>query len=410
MIKELKESHTLLVKGPTRVNLLEGKVEVFGKLILPEDDESISSLDNLEEQNVLIVPGAKKYPLYAVEDSKMEIVTANDENLEEIKENSIPKEWREYKDEILEKIKKRKNEGPLKIMVMGISCGKTTLIKYLANSFYRENLRGAYLDSDLGQQIMMVPCVISIGKINKPIVSSIDLEPDEIKFIGATYPKGNLKFVLSHLSKDLIEDFQKDHADIDFILIDTDGWVKNEAGMVFKKFFIKQVDPDILLVFYNKEIEEYDEIIDSVKENKSRKIFLLKEENEHYYDKTKDERRFLRQSRFSKVLEGFRKITIPLNDIQFVKHDYDKEKDEVIEKEISTKDLIELPYHYVIIALLDKDSGLINIGLLFSVNIEKNYILMFSDLNYKEQIRIKKVLLGSLRLSTKGNHQGYLYL
>ncbi|GAG70712.1 unnamed protein product, partial [marine sediment metagenome] len=34
----------------------------------------------------------------------------------------------------------------------------------------------------------------------------------------------------------------------------------------------------------------------------------------------------------------------------------------------------------------------------------------FSDLNFKEQSSIRKILLGSLRLSIKGNHQGYLYL
>jgi polynucleotide 5'-kinase involved in rRNA processing len=387
MIKDfnLEEGHTLIVKGPARINLQKGKLEVFGKLILSEDDESISSLDNLEEQNVLIIPGAKTYPLYAVEDSKLEVTTGSEENLEEIDENSIPEEWIDYKDKLLNLMQKKKDEKPLKIMVLGISCGKTTLIKYLSNNFYREGFKGAYLDTDLGQQIMMVPCVISIGEIEKPIVSSVDLEPDNIKFIGATYPKGNLKFVLSQFSQDLIEEFENDHKNTDFILIDTDGWIKNEAGVVFKKFFIEKVDPDVILAFYNKEIEEYDEILDKAKEKKGRKIFLIKEENGYYYEKTKDERRFLRQSRFSKVLEDFRKITIPLNEIQFIKHDYDKENDEVVEKEIKVEDLIELPYHYVIIALLDEDSNLINIGLLFSVNIEKNYILMFSDLNYKEQ-------------------------
>jgi hypothetical protein len=53
---------------------------------------------------------------------------------------------------------------------------------------------------------------------------------------------------------------------------------------------------------------------------------------------------------------------------------------------------------------------MIKIGLLFVINLEKNYVLLFSDLSFKEQSKVKKILLGSLRLSTKGNHQGYLYL
>ncbi|MHA1933457.1 MAG: hypothetical protein ACW96X_13010, partial [Promethearchaeota archaeon] len=87
-----------------------------------------------------------------------------------------------------------------------------------------------------------------------------------------------------------------------------------------------------------------------------------------------------------------------------------KEEDEIFEKEIDIKELINLPYHYVIIGLLTENSELVEIGLLFTINIEKKYILLYSDLTYKQQIQVKKILLGSLRLSTKGNHQGYLYL
>ena len=103
-------------------------------------------------------------------------------------------------------------------------------------------------------------------------------------------------------------------------------------------------------------------------------------------------------------------MTIPLNDIKFIKTEYDQEKDVIFEKEININELVNLPYHYVIIGLLTEDSELEEIGLLFTINIEKNYILLYSDLTYKQQVGIKKILLGSLRLSTKGNHQGYLYL
>ncbi len=89
---------------------------------------------------------------------------------------------------------------------------------------------------------------------------------------------------------------------------------------------------------------------------------------------------------------------------------YDIENDEILEIEINPNNLINLPYHYVIISLLTEDSKMIKIGLLFVINLEKNYVLLFSDLNFKEQSKVRKILLGSLRLSTKGNHQGYLYL
>jgi len=410
MIEDVKKGYTLLVRGPTRITLLEGKLEVFGKLVLPETEKSESKEYGFKEQNVLIIPGANNYPLYALENSKLEIYTNTEENLFLIKENSIPAKWIEIKDSILEIIKKNKGKKPIKIMVLGISSGKTTIIKYLANNFIREGLKGGYLDSDLGQQIMFLPTTINIGEVEGSIVSSADVHAEMTVFIGATFPKGNYKFIVSYSCKNLIDEYIEKEKDSEFILIDSDGWIKTEAGIVYKNFFIKTVDPDVLIVFHDENIEELKEIEKVSSEKKSRKIFLIEDKNNYFYEKDKEERRFLRQSQFSKKFEEFRKISIPLNDIKFIKRDYNVETEEILEREIIVEDLIHLPYHYVIIGLLTENSELINIGLLFSISIEKNYILLFSELTYKEQVKIKKILCGSLRLSTKGNHQGYLYL
>jgi polynucleotide 5'-kinase involved in rRNA processing len=410
MIEELEKGKTLLAKGPTRVNLIEGKIEIFGKVIEAGSTEAISSLDNVEEENALIIPDAKRYPIYSLEDSQLEIYTNNrEENLQIIEENSFPDDWIKIKDKILSKLSKGKKK-PFKIMVLGLSHGKTTLIKYLANNFIREGYTGGYLDSDLGQQLIYVPCTINIGTIENPIITGEDIKAEFTKFIGSTFPKGELKFIISHLAENLLDEYKEKHEDADFCLIDTDGWIKKEPGVLYKSFFIKTINPDILLVFDDEEVEELETIEDNVKSEIDGKIIHVKEENEFYYEKSKNERRFLRQSQFSRAFEEFRKITIPLNEITFAKYSYDEEENEIIEEQIEIENLIELPYHYVIIALLDEDSNIIQIGLLFSVNVEKNYILIFSDLSYKEQLKIDKILLGSLRLSTKGNHQGYLYL
>ncbi|TXT57205.1 MAG: Polyribonucleotide 5'-hydroxyl-kinase [Promethearchaeota archaeon] len=409
MIKELKQGETLIAKGPTRINILEGMVEVFGKLI--SADEGERGKEGVSNDTELIIPSADQYPVYATEESKIEIYTSNpEENIKTIEENSIPKEWIDIKDNIIKLIGKSKESHPLKIMVLGLSHGKTTLIKYLANSLKREGLNGGYLDSDLGQQMMYAPTTISIASIEESIISGEDLDPAFTKFIGATYPKENLKFIVSHATNNLIEKFIAEHQNSDFILVDTDGWIKSEPGVVYKLFFIKTVEPDAIIVFHDDDIEELKVIEKKIKSDKQKELFLLKQENKYYYEKDKEDRRFLRQSRFSKVLSDFQKITIPLDDIKFVKNEYDKEQNKIIERDIPVRHLVTLPYHYVLISLLDENSQMIKIGLLFSINLEKNYFLIFSDLSYTEQLEVRKVLIGSLRLSTKGNHQGYLYL
>ena len=412
IIKNIEKGQTLLVKGPTRVTLLKGKLEVFGKFILPRKESTSKVASELEEDEVIIVPGATNYPLFALENSELEIFTSNEEeNLIIIKENSIPDKWAEIKDSIISYIKQNE-EKSVKIMVLGISSGKTTLIKYLANNFLREGFNGCALDSDLGQQYCGLPTTLNIGTIENPIISGEDIESKGTIFIGATFPKGNYKFIVSHYCNTLINDYIKKNKGkgINFVLIDTDGWIKQEAGVIYKNFFIKTIDPDIIIVFQDNTIEELKTIVKVASSKKERKIFHIKEKNKYFYDKNKEERRFLRQSQFAKVLENYRKISIPVDDIQFIKTDYDTDLNEIIERKIDINNLITLPYHYTLISLLDSNSKIISIGLLFVINLGKNYILLFSDFSYKEQTRIKKVKMGSLRLSVKGNHQGYLYL
>jgi polynucleotide 5'-kinase involved in rRNA processing len=279
----------------------------------------------------------------------------------------------------------------------------------LANNFIKEGLKGGYLDSDLGQQIIYVPTTINLGSIKDYIVSSEDITTEMTEFIGATFPKGDYKFIVSISCRKMIDEFITKNKDIDFILIDTDGWIKTEAGIIYKKYFINIVDPDILIAFHDDPIEELIDI-EKTFSAKNKKTFLIEEKNEFFYEKDKEERRFLRQSQFSKKFEAFRKMTIPLSEMKFIKTEYDKEKDEIFEKNIDINELVKLPYHYVIIGLMTENSELVEIGLLFTINIEKNYILLYSDLTYKKQLKVKKIFLGSLRLSTKGNHQGYLYL
>ncbi|MFX1279950.1 MAG: Clp1/GlmU family protein [Promethearchaeota archaeon] len=410
MIKNIDKGNTLIVKGPARITLLKGELEVLGKVFQPIKENSTSNINNNDDQNVLIIPSAQSFPLYANKNIELDVYISNEENLKLVKENSISPKWIQIKNEIVDKLKKER-ESPLKIMVLGFSSGKTTLIKYLANNFLKEGLNGGYLDSDLGQQLIYIPTTINLGTINDYIISSEDIQSENTVFIGATFPKGDYKYIVSISCRKMIDEYIKENKGIDFVLIDTDGWIKTEAGIIYKNFFIKSVDPDIIIAFHDDTIEELKEIEKTASiQNKNRKMYLLENGNKYFYERDKDERRFLRQSQFSKKFEDFRKISIPLNDIKFIKTDFNKEKDEIIEIEVDIKDLINLPYHYVIIGLLTEDSELIEIGLLFTINVEKNYILLYSNVSYKQQLRVKKILLGSLRLSTKGNHQGYLYL
>ena len=293
MIQEVQTEHTLLVKGPSRVKLLEGKIEVFGKVFVPEKNEL---------ESTIIIPSANNYPLYALEPSKLEIITSNKDNIQVVEENTISNEWIKIKDTVIGIIRKNEDKKPIKLMVLGLSSGKTTLIKYLANNLLNEGFKASFLDSDLGQQLLYLPTTLNIGEIKENIVSSADIKTEDTIFIGSTFPKANFKFIVSHSCKDLINNFHSTHKDSDIILIDSDGWIRTEAGIIYKNFFIDTVDPDILIVFHDDNIEELKAIEKNASKSKKRKILFLKEQNNYFYEKDKEERRFLRQSQFAKVL------------------------------------------------------------------------------------------------------------
>jgi len=63
MIKNVNRGQTLLVKGPARITILEGIIEVFGKIFVPKKNDT------------LIIPSANAYPLYAANKSKLEVYT-----------------------------------------------------------------------------------------------------------------------------------------------------------------------------------------------------------------------------------------------------------------------------------------------------------------------------------------------
>ncbi|MHA2324241.1 MAG: hypothetical protein ACXACB_02490, partial [Promethearchaeota archaeon] len=89
MIKNIDKGNTLLIRGPARVTLLEGKLDVFGKIFLPKKEISSPDSSVIEDQNSFIIPSAQSYPLHVLLKSKLEIYTNYEENIIIIEENSI---------------------------------------------------------------------------------------------------------------------------------------------------------------------------------------------------------------------------------------------------------------------------------------------------------------------------------
>ena len=82
------------------------------------EDRAKDSAD-FEAENMLIIPSAQSYPLYTQANSKIDIYTNKEENLDLVNENSITDKWIEIKDDVLKDLKREK-EVPVKII--GVNC------------------------------------------------------------------------------------------------------------------------------------------------------------------------------------------------------------------------------------------------------------------------------------------------
>ena len=272
----------------------------------------------------------------------------------------VEKEWIKTKDDFIKNGKK--------LMVIGGSdSGKSTFILYLANEIFKIGKKVGVLDLDIGQSNIGPPGTIGFGKVRKNLNNLSEIKPEKMYFIGEVSPKGNLLQLVVGSFK-LLKEMEKEF--LDYILIDTTGLVNGIIAEVLKHNKIEVLDPDYIIIFENE--NEIDNLIKPfIYGNK--KIIKIKPSS-NSIERTRLERIEYRNKKFREYFSNSKRVEIHFNENNIIGYDFKK----------------YTPLQNSIVGLLDKDRFLLYLGILESIDKDRDSMIIKAPIDDKNEIKFIK--------------------
>lgn len=225
MKRVIDERKTLLVDGPASVNLLSGEISVLGAPLKIEEN--------------LIVREGKRLPLWVKKRATVELRLGEGSSVNEVNAGTVLSSWDKAVKELLSL------EKPVTVMVMGgVDSGKTSFCTYLVNAAVKEKLRTAVIDSDLGQSDVGPPSTVGYNFVTEPVKDLFEIDAKDAVFVGSASPSGAISKVidgLDYLKARVIE------AGVDFLVINTDGWVEGDEASSYKVRLAETVGASVVV-------------------------------------------------------------------------------------------------------------------------------------------------------------------
>jgi len=277
MNRTVEKGKTLLVDGPASVTLCSGKVEVFGST------PAVASR--------IVIREGKRLPFVVHENSVLDISVGDNAAVEEVDGDTIPSSWRESAEQLFELENKRTT-----VMVLGTAdSGKSSFCTYLINKALSEKRKVAVLDGDLGQSDIGPPSAIAYTVVSKPITDLFNLQARNAYFIGETSAGNVTDEMIRGLSLLKSEIAARE---LEFLVINTDGWTEGECAADYKLKIIEELNPD--LVFFVQQKDELAPILNCVSE--LRKITV--ESPSAIRQRDREKRKSLRELGYKKYLRN----------------------------------------------------------------------------------------------------------
>jgi polynucleotide 5'-hydroxyl-kinase GRC3/NOL9 len=219
-----KTGKTLLVDGPVSVSLLSGKVGVLGA--------------PLKIGEKIVVREGKRLPLWVKKQASFELLLGEGASFNEVDEN-VSSSWEDIAKEVLSL------KEPVIVMVIGgVDSGKTSFCTFLANEAVIKKWKTGVVDADLGQSDVGPPSTIGFSFVTEPLKDLFDIDTQDAVFIGSTSPSGSINRVIEgliQLKNRIME------AGVDFLVVNTDGWVEGEEAAAYKVRMVNKVSPSVVV-------------------------------------------------------------------------------------------------------------------------------------------------------------------
>ncbi len=285
MKRRVEKGKTLLVDGPASVNHVSGDVEILGA--------------KLKKGEKVVIREGKRVPFMVKKSATFDLALGEDASFEEVEGSTTPPSWGDALKEI------RARRRPLTVMVMGeVDSGKTGFCTYLLNQALRMKWKAAIIDADLGQSDVGPPSTIGFSHIATPIKDLFEIEAEKAYFVGMTSPSQVINRVIDGLVelKGSVEG-----AGVDFLVINTDGWVSGEEAVSYKVGLTEKVAPDMVVGM--QETDELAPILTALKATKTLAIGSPSAVKK----RSREKRRILRELGYKKYLKKAKVQSFPLN-------------------------------------------------------------------------------------------------
>ncbi len=281
----VEKGKTLLVDGPASVQVVSGKVGVFG-------------YECTDKKRIVIRQG-KRLPFAVKKTATFDISLGESASIEKADVDTIPSSWNEALQEVL-----KLGVKPLAVMVIGpVDSGKTSFCTFLINKLLSKGLKVAILDGDLGQSDVGPPCTISYTPVSSPLTDLFNLRARSAFFVGFTSPNKNVRKVIEGIS---LLRREISNTSLDVALLNTDGWVEGEDAVHYKSQLAEEFNPDIVIFIQQK--DELTPLLDVL--GKFRRIVI--DSPSAIRQRSREKRKSLRELGYIKYLRNSKVRSIPL--------------------------------------------------------------------------------------------------
>lgn len=208
------------------MRLVSGKAEVFGY--------------PMKESQRIVVREGKRLPFFAVEKAIFDVSLGANASIAETIGGTIPSSWNKSVEAVLG-LQKR----PVVVMIIGTAdSGKSSLCTYLLNKLVDRKCKVAVLDGDLSQSDIGPSATVGYTLTSKRIAELNDLKLKNAFFVGVTSPIMAIAKTIEGLTVMKAEILQ---GQVDFVLVNTDGWVTGDVAVRYKTALISALKPDVIV-------------------------------------------------------------------------------------------------------------------------------------------------------------------
>jgi len=406
----VEPNELLTIDGPASVRVIEGRFYVLGVDYGPG--------------NAFTVMRGRRVVAKSLERGKVEIIVGPEGNFEKVGKSS---------DEVIEIWERALSEVSLRnsvIVVLGaMDVGKTTITTILTNKGVKEGLKVGIIDGDPGQNDVGPPTTVSAAIANGFITHLTQLKALKSIFIETTSIEYVWNYALSSIVK--LVDYLKTRHSVDFVIINTDGWISGPDAIKFKLGLVDQVGANYAIVI--KRENEANELLSKLSEWGGKTIVLPSPPNARVRDR--DDRKIRREMGYSKYIMPPRDLTINLRDKPIINLPlfrgltYDRSMLNLIRrvlgptmyieqwgdvavaignvkefhmKTLSNVNIAVLPMNWergLLVALEDRENYLLTLGVLKRIYYNTGKAVITVSRNFDRENEVSHIRLGMIRLN-----------